>query len=113
MHIRMTDIDFMFLAFSPCYSSNDFLIDVYCALHHVKSIKNSFNLPGSCTWGFSGGSVVKSLLVNAGDMGSIPGSKDFLEKEMATHSSTVAWRIPWTKEPDGLQSMELQKVGHD
>ena len=57
----MTDIDFMFLAFSPCYSSNDFLIDVYCALHHVKSIKNSFNLPGSCTWGFSGGSVVKSL----------------------------------------------------
>ena len=46
MHIKMTDIlDFMFLAFSPHYSSNDFLIDVYCALHHVKSIKNSFNLP--------------------------------------------------------------------
>ena len=45
MHIKMTDRDFMFLAFSPHYSSNDFLIDVYCALHHVKSIKNSFNLP--------------------------------------------------------------------
>ena len=41
------------------------------------------------------------------------GQEDPLEKEMATHSSTVAWRIPWTKEPDGLQSMELQKVGHD
>ena len=41
----MTDIDFMFLAFSPHYSSYDFLIDVYCALRHVKSIKNSFNLP--------------------------------------------------------------------
>ena len=41
------------------------------------------------------------------------GQEDPLEKEMATHCSTVAWRIPWTKEPDGLQSMELQKVGHD
>ena len=36
-----------------------------------------------------------------------------LEKEMATHSSTLAWRIPWTEEPGGLQSMELQRVGHD
>ena len=36
-----------------------------------------------------------------------------LEKEMATHSSIVAWRIPWTEEPDGLQSMGQQRVGHD
>ena len=36
-----------------------------------------------------------------------------LEKEMATHSSILAWRIPWTGEPGGLQSMELQRVGHD
>ena len=36
-----------------------------------------------------------------------------LEKEMATHSSILAWRIPWTEEPDGLQSMQLQRVGHD
>ena len=36
-----------------------------------------------------------------------------LEKEMATHSSILAWKIPWTKEPDGLQSMGLQRVGHD
>ena len=39
--------------------------------------------------------------------------EDPLEKEMATHSSTLAWRIPWTKEPGGLQSMVLQRVGHD
>ena len=39
--------------------------------------------------------------------------EDPLEKEMATHSSILAWRIPWTKEPDGLQSMGLQRVGHD
>ena len=36
-----------------------------------------------------------------------------LEKEMATHSSTLAWRIPWTEEPGGLQSMGSQIVGHD
>ena len=36
-----------------------------------------------------------------------------LEKEMATHSSILAWRIPWTEEPGGLQSMVLQRVGHD
>ena len=36
-----------------------------------------------------------------------------LEKEMATHSSILAWRIPWTEEPGGLQSMGLQRDGHD
>ena len=38
--------------------------------------------------------------------------EDPLEKEMATHSSVLAWRIPWTEEPGGLQSTELQRVGH-
>ena len=41
------------------------------------------------------------------------GREDPLEKEMATHSSILAWRIPWTEEPGGLQSMGLQRVGHD
>ena len=41
------------------------------------------------------------------------GWEDALEKEMATHSSTLAWKIPWTEEPDRLQSMALQRVGHD
>ena len=41
------------------------------------------------------------------------GQKDPLEKEMATHSSTLAWRNPWMEEPDGLQSMGPQRVGHD
>jgi len=36
-----------------------------------------------------------------------------LEKEMATHPSTLAWRIPWTEKPSGLQSVESQRVGHD
>ena len=40
------------------------------------------------------------------------GWKDTLEEGMATHSSILAWRIPWTEEPDGLQSIGLQRVGH-
>ena len=39
------------------------------------------------------------------------GREDSLEKEMATHSSTLAWEIPWTEEPGGLQSMGSQRVG--
>ena len=41
------------------------------------------------------------------------GWKDPLEKEMATHSSTLAWKIPWMEEPGRLQSMGSQRVGHD
>ena len=41
------------------------------------------------------------------------GREDPLEKEMAIHSSTLAWKIPWTEEPDRLQSMRSQRVGHD
>ena len=39
--------------------------------------------------------------------------EDLLEEGMATHSSVLAWRIPWTEEPGGLQSMGSQRVGHD
>ena len=41
------------------------------------------------------------------------GQEDPLEKEMAIHSSTIAWKIPWAEEPGGLQSMGSQRVGHD
>ena len=41
------------------------------------------------------------------------GQEDLLEKEMATHSSILAWKIPWTEEPGRLQSMGSQRVGHD
>ena len=46
-------------------------------------------------------------------MGSIPGWKDPLEEGMATHSSILSQRIPWTAEPGGLQSMGQQRVGQD
>ena len=60
------------------------------------------------TTGFPGGSVIKNLSANAGDMGLIPGPEDPLEKEMAIHSSILAWEIHWTEEPGGLQSMGSQ-----
>ena len=60
--------------------------------------------------------MVKNLPANTGDVrdaGSIPGLEDPLEEVMATHSSILAWRIPWTVEPGGLQSLGLQRVGPD
>ena len=59
--------------------------------------------------GFPGGSVVKNLPANAGDLGLIPWSGRSLEKEMTTHSSVLAWEIPWTEATGGLQSMGWQK----
>ena len=41
------------------------------------------------------------------------GQEDYLEMAMATHSSTLAWKIPWTEDPGRLQSMGSQRVGHD
>ena len=63
--------------------------------------------------GFPDGSEGKESACNAGDMGdagSVPGLGDPLEKEMAAHSSTLAWKTPWTEEPGGLQSMGSQRV---
>ena len=60
--------------------------------------------------------VVKNPPANAGDArdtGLIPGSRRSLEEGMETHSSILAWRIPWTEGPRGLQSMGLQSVGHE
>ena len=57
--------------------------------------------------------MVKNLPANAEDMGSIPGSKDPLKEGMATHFSILAWEIPCTEEPEGLQSMGSQRVRHD
>ena len=53
--------------------------------------------------------MVKNLVVNAGDVGSIPGLVRSPEEEVATHSSILAWEILWTEEPGGLQSMGLPK----
>ena len=59
--------------------------------------------------GFAGGQMVKASAYNDEDPGSIPGLGRSLEKEMATHSSTLAWKIPWMEEPGRLQSMGSQR----
>ena len=58
---------------------------------------------------FPGGSVVKNPSASAGDSGSSPGWEDPLKKGMATHSSILAWRVSWTEELGGLQSVRSQK----
>ena len=67
-------------------------------------------------WGFLDGSVVNNLPANQETQEMCfrsLGWQDPLEKEMATHSSILPWRIPRTEEPGGLQSMGLQRVGQD
>ena len=63
--------------------------------------------------GFPGGSDSKESACNAGDRVRSLGQEDLLQKVMATHSSILAWRIPWTEEPGGLQSMGSQRVRHN
>ena len=63
--------------------------------------------------GFPGSSMVKNLPTKAGDTGDVPGLGRSLKEVMATHPSFLAWRIPWTEKPGGLQSMKSQRVRHD
>ena len=76
----------------------------------VSNIKSS---DLSSILGSHGGSEGKESASSTGDLGSILGSGISLENGMATHSNILAWRIPWTEEPGGLQSTGSQKVRHD
>ena len=62
---------------------------------------------------FPGGSNGEESACNAGDLSSVPGSGRSPEKGIATHSSILDWRIPWTEEPGGLQSMGSKRIGHN
>ena len=83
----------------------------------ILKIKGLLNLPilSLClsVMDFPDDSDGKESAHNAGDPGSVLHQEDPLEKGLATHSSILAWRIPWTEEPGELQSMESQRVGHD
>ena len=57
--------------------------------------------------------MIKNLLAMQETWAQFEGQKDPLQKGMATLSSILAWRIPWTEEPGGLQSMGWQRIGHD
>ena len=99
--IAATSITFQFLI--ALYSVLTFSLDV-----NMENVTYTFG-QRVVTWG----SVVQNPPANAGDKGLIPGLGISLEKEMATHSNILAWRIPSTEEPGRLHSMESQKVGHD
>ena len=62
---------------------------------------------------FPGGSDGKVSAYSVGDPGSVPGSGRSSGEGNGTHSSTLAWKIPWMEEPGGLQSIGSQRVGHD
>ena len=83
--------------------------------HGLVSIINLPAFPGNkgAPGMFPGGSEVKASDSNVGDPGLIPGLGRSLEKEMATHFSSLAWKISWTEDPGRLQSMGSQRVGHD
>ena len=57
--------------------------------------------------------MCKASACNVGDPGSILGQEDPLQEGMATHSSTLVWKIPWTEEPGRLQSMGSQRIEHN
>ena len=64
--------------------------------------------------GFPGGSAVERILLHIEEMWvQCLGQEDCLEKEMAIHSSILAWKIPFTEEPGGVQFMGLQRIRHD
>ena len=81
----------------------------YCKVNNLYTHTHTHTLTHSLTH-----SDNKTSAYNAGDpvIQSL-GREDPLEKEMATHSSILAWKIPWTEEPGRLQSMGLQRVGHN
>ena len=74
--------------------------------------REDFIATHSMQMGFPGGSVVENPPMQEMWACSL-GQEDPLEKERATRSSILAWEIPWTEEPSGLQSMGSQRVGHD
>ena len=77
----------------------------------VKSYWTSRGFPAKAA--FLVAQMVKNLLAMQETQVQSLGWEDPLEEEVATHSSILAWRIPWTEEPGGLQSMGLQRIKHD
>ena len=82
----------------------------FCFVFFIFSFSEFYKFSLSHNLGFSGGRVVKNPLANSADSGIWSlGQEDPLEEEMATHSSILAWKIPWREEPGGLQSQESQR----
>ena len=81
---------------------------IYLKIGEMAKLRKSINITHQ-----DGGSESKESACNAGDPSLISGSGIPLEKGMAIHSCFLAWEVPWTDEPCGLQSVWSQRVGHD
>ena len=94
-------------------------LKIFLVMDHFKSLLNLFQYCFFFIFQFfaPGPSLVAQMVKNLHAMWETQvrslGQKNPLEKEMATHSSILAWRIPWTEDPGGLQTMGSQRVGHD
>ena len=86
----------------------------FCCLYSIYFFdQNIFGVSDGKESGFPGGSDSKESAAMQETWVRYLGGEDPLEKEMASHSSILTWKIPWTEEPDRLQSVRLQRVRHD
>ena len=97
------------------YEATFFLLQIYSFsdIVYISYIINSNTHTQTHTHELPWWPTSKEFACNARDADSIPESRSLLEKEMAIHSSILAWEIPWTEEPGRLLSMESQRVRHD
>ena len=103
-------VEFSFVFCGYMVNFIDWISDIKSALHSWDPL---LGMAYYRFQSFPGCSVVKNPLTSAGDAGLIPGLGRSLEEKMATHSSILARKIPWTEEPFWLQSMGSQRAGHD
>ena len=94
-------------------SDHQILLFYNFIITQVRSLENMFNIFYSLYWASLMAQMVKHLLAMRETWVWSLGWEDPLEKEMATHSSTLAWKIPWTEKPGRLQTMGSQRVRHD
>ena len=84
-----------------------------CLPKHLSILGELSTVKTSEQWGFPDGSVLKNPPVKQETWVRSLGWEDPLEEEIATHSSILAWKTPWTEEPGGLQSLGSQRVAHE
>ena len=99
-----------------CFSFGPCIIQDPCWKRSLKAVLKKKKKQSWISRASQVAQALKNLPANAGDVrdsGLTPGWEDHLEKGMATHPSILTWRIPWTEEPGGLQSLGSWRVGHD
>jgi len=106
VHFKIVKIIKLWILFFISYHSEEYKhLHTYILLNWCNKIMYILYILSKSVWGFLVGSVIKNLPANTGDMVSIPGSGRFPGEEMDTHSSILAWEIPWTEETSRLHGV--------